>query len=837
MKITLVKCPSWMVSSSIENRPSLQAFNYIKTTDNWNEIEVEAETIGPFNSCHMVVQTQGNLSTNAYNLAYFLGDSGITYYYLISDITVVQSQQTGAYITHLSLVLEVYYTFLLQYFDETWQVNNQEAVFFIQKHMVRHTFPYGGLGEWSIDFRKQFYLKQHFSQLDNLSTNSNKMTYIANWRDYNNGGWPANVPQYHTMSMTNFAVIGSQDYYIGSFMYMLTKISPSLGEMGDSSYVWYPYWGLSGYMGQAPTLAAVAVGSTGSYIGDNCGTIPWWFVIQNIGSKAYADFVVFPVPLQGGLVIKQATNGQTGPVYPSYIELNQFAPKSWENNNHSYIWTSDGASFTQSSNFDGFVGSARCYPASPYNYHYILTAKVADSSNATLFEIYTNLQFIFILEPAIISYCNWRVRGAGEDSFVDLTLFWNWNPYSVIQTLCSFQININHPITQITNISYNTLAYINQFGTPSSGNNNPGVSLYESLPSKTNPFSIDILIPYSYNKFNDVYWCLNWKEIYPSASDNWNNYLLGNLNQYHTALNIAHLGLQQAACSAVLGGLGAGFSWFDGTGMFESGLANQGIDDYEKVALTNRLVEFNKKNVFTFLTNENTQLGYYYGTQDRMYYQALWAMQMHEADKDKRRAARYVPKAPIYYQGLQSGMYLFSAGRQYAHYKYLVSGMKQDMSRTSNQRLATNNNVNAYDNAYLSFTFECPVPYELMAAINYYALNGYLINKWIPWGYWNNRQYCNFVKCAYFTDVMISQLESVYKDLIDGLLNAGLRIWNVKYVNDFSSNLNINSVLMNTVFDMNLTNIQYPNFEIDGTGSGQQELAWINGEIGEYGQG
>ncbi|MBR4486704.1 hypothetical protein IKS57_05150 [bacterium] len=74
-------------------------------------------------------------------------------------------------------------------------------------------------------------------------------------------------------------------------------------------------------------------------------------------------------------------------------------------------------------------------------------------------------------------------------------------------------------------------------------------------------------------------------------------------------------------------------------------------------------------------------------------------------------------------------MYLFSAGRQFSHYKYLVSGMKEDMSRTSNQRLATNNNVTAYDNAYLSFTFECPVNYELVAAINYYALNGYLINK------------------------------------------------------------------------------------------------------------
>ena len=116
MKITLVKCPSWMVSSSVENRPSLQAFNYIKTTDNWSEYTVQAETIGPFNSCHMIVQTQGNLSNNFYSLAYFKMDGQYTYYYLISDITVVQDQQSGLFITHLSLVLEVYYTFLLSYF-------------------------------------------------------------------------------------------------------------------------------------------------------------------------------------------------------------------------------------------------------------------------------------------------------------------------------------------------------------------------------------------------------------------------------------------------------------------------------------------------------------------------------------------------------------------------------------------------------------------------------------------------------------------------------------------------------------------------------------------------
>lgn len=835
MKIKLVHCPSWMVSSSVENRPSLQAFNFIKTTDSWSEIEVEAETIGPFNSTHMIVQTDGDLSKNFYNLAYFVNEDGLTpaYYYLISDITVVQEQETGLFITHLSLVLEVYYTFLLSYFDETWPINNQEAVFFIQKHMVRHVFPNGSTGGWAVNFEQQFYLKQHFSQLDNLSTNSNKVTYVANWRDYNNGGWPANVPQYHTMTMTNFAISGSQNYYIGSFMYMLTKISPSLGKMGDSSYIWYPYWGLSGYIGQAPTLAAVAVGSTGSYIGDNCGTIPWWFVIQNIGSKAYADFVVFPVPLQGGLVIKQATNGQTGPVYPSYIELNQFAPSTWENNNYSYIWTSNGAGFVQSSNFDSFIGSARCYPASPYNYHYVFTTDPSNISNTQIYKLFFNIKMIFILEPAIISYCNWRVRGAGEDSFVDLTLFNNWNPYSVIQTLCSFQININHPITQITNISFNTLYYINGFGTPTSGNNNPGVSLYESLPTTSNPFNIALLSPYSYNKYNDVYWCLNWKEIYPSASDNWNNYLLGNLNQYHTALNIAHLGLQQAACSAVLGSLGAGFSWFDGVGMFESGLVNQGIDDYEKLALTNRLVEYNKANYMS-LIGQNTPFATYFHQNDRMYYQAQWAQQIHEADKDKRRAARYEPKAPVYYQGLQAGMYLFSAGRQYAHYKYLVSGMKQDMSRTSNQRLATNNNVTAYDNAYLSFTFESPVQYELVSAINYYALNGYLLNKWIPWGYWNNRQYCNFVKCAYFTDVMMSLIESVYKDLIDGLLNAGIRIWNVKYVNDFSDNLNINCVLINSIEDNSLSGINYPNYEIDPQGQAQQELTWINGKVSQY---
>ena len=139
------------------------------------------------------------------------------------------------------------------------------------------------------------------------------------------------------------------------------------------------------------------------------------------------------------------------------------------------------------------------------------------------------------------------------------------------------------------------------------------------------------LQPYTYNSINDAYYTINLKCVYPSVSNNWNNYLLNNLNQYHTALNIAHYAVQNSFANMVTGGIGGLFSMMDKSPLDTLNIGN------------------------SFAGSEISNIFNYYS--------------------------------------------------QEAQYNYLKTGKQQDMSRVGNERLATNNNVIAYNNYLLTFIF------------------------------------------------------------------------------------------------------------------------------------
>ena len=124
---------------------------------------------------------------------------------------------------------------------------------------------------------------------------------------------------------------------------------------------------------------------------------------------------------------------------------------------------------------------------------------------------------------------------------------------------------------------------------------------------------------------------------------------MNNLNEYHTALNIAHFGLQQAQANIAFGALGGLFG---------------GISLKSMLGMTSSIT----------------------GS-------------------------------------------VFNEEMQQQSYNYLKTGKQQDMSRVSNERLATNNNVISYYNYLLSFVFEYPVKYEQVLATNYCILNGYVLKR------------------------------------------------------------------------------------------------------------
>ena len=357
-------------------------------------------------------------------------------------------------------------------------------------------------------------------------------------------------------------------------------------------------------------------------------------------------------------------------------------------------------------------------PANPGIFYFIM-------NNPTSLNGATAFSFVFDTDPYILNYCKFRCRGAGEDAFTDLTFFDWMTPTTFINTLYSFSLNLNHPTTQITNIP-------------------PNANVDENFFMK----------PWGYNNISDVFFVLNWKAIFPSMSNNWTNYLVNNLNQYHTALNVAHFGLQQAQANiafAAINGIGSAVgSFFDGDfGAMGASIAG----------------------IASGLTNAS-----------------------------------------------------FNEMSQQVQYNYLKTGKKKDMTRISNERLATNNNVLSYNNYLLTFIFESPVAYEQNMIANYCILNGYVLDRWEPFSFWYNRKYCNYIKCCYFADCLLPNLIVSYKKSIDEMMNGGIRVWSNAAYNQLTPTLNINFVLLGTSFE----NIGgYTNAELN---ENNKEINFLNNE-------
>jgi hypothetical protein len=75
---------------------------------------------------------------------------------------------------------------------------------------------------------------------------------------------------------------------------------------------------------------------------------------------------------------------------------------------------------------------------------------------------------------------------------------------------------------------------------------------------------------------------------------------------------------------------------------------------------------------------------------------------------------------------------IFTEMTQQQDYNYITHGMKGDMTRSSNERLAVEANIISYNNCDLTFIFEYPVDMELYMCVNYCILNGYVVGRYLP---------------------------------------------------------------------------------------------------------
>ena len=632
MIATLYKLPTWIME---ENKPSYNLF-----------IELEQQALQEIISCETIeyptlttLNVRSSLTLNNWNIYNYININNL--WYKIVDVSYISANNN---VVNIDGEIDIYLSYVLKYFD----VNNTnfygQVVFFKQKHLNR--WYYNTNNNKVINFEQQFYLKNKHQKLADLGKNPAKAAdgAIEQWYNPNN-----NTPSYSSSTLTTF--------YGSGYIYALFNLTAN-----ESNQTFYNNMAVSGLVNVGNNIAYGSVNEN-SNIGYG---LPWWYVLQYVGNAAYTDYIVLPMPIEYGYILNNALSFEqtinnaslnfTDNVCPDVI-----TDSAWYGITNIIAWT-----------------------VNPQNLYYFYNPNNQSNTQPQTLKPFNK---IFNIEPYIFQYCNFRVRGAGEDSLVDLTYFNNVNPTSYINTLYSFCININHPTTQITNVLYNFLFFQVE----------------------------NVMYPYAYNSISDCFYCLNWKLIYPSLSNNWNNYMLTNLNQYHTALNIAHYGLQKSQADLGFDAMKAATGTI--SGFFDGGIGgaiNGAINGAES------------------LTN---------GT--------------------------------------------FNEMSQQQEYNYLKTGKKADMSRTSNARLATNNNAIAYNNFLVSFVFEYPPEYEQIIAINYCILNGYVVDKWLPFNFWYNRKVVNYVSCSYFADVMLPNMNLTYKKAIDKLFNDGFRVWclneNIEY--------------------------------------------------------
>lgn len=670
-----------------DNRLSYEAFNYILAHSEQATIDgviINSEVDNFKISLRIPEASIWNAKWNFIQIK----DDTNTVYYTVNNAILVEDANPQAVDVNCSI--DLYYSYMINLFSET-NNNNQTPIFFKQKHCNRFYYiPYENKQLESVYYSKQFYLLIKHPELENIKA-THKYTYIPS------------VDMYNTRlnaNITNCAMLSST--YPG-YVYALVKIG---ANQFNATYANNPLQSfLLGLINinnnpvnnQYTNNNAFTMTSNGYY-----SSVAWWWLTTYSGADEYEDYIVLPITVEIALVETSETNyEQLKPTLMTYIgTLSKSAPtEDWKN--------------------------LIAYSCNPQHLYYLYNANTLNN------EITTMLNVACGAEPYIMNYYGFRVRSCGEDSFVDLTAFDQCSSYAYLTSLFSYVINMNHPVTQITNIPYNKLVNIfNQWGNSADTPNT-------------------ILIPWKYNQLTDPIWSINWKAIYPSASNNWSNYLLNNLNQYHTALNIAHYAVQSSFANAVLGGISSGIN------LTRSGMS--------------------------FVPEELDDFGY--GMSDRF--------------NNSIGSLNFLDEATNNTNNLVNNV--FSYLQQKQEYNYLKYGKQQDLSRIANLRLATNNNAIAYNDFVLSFVLETPLISEIYTICNYIELNGYIVDRWLPFYYWLNRKYVNYFKAAYLSDMLIPSLIKPYKQAIDKICNFGFRIWTLAAINDgyINDTLNLNPFLYN----------------------------------------
>lgn len=303
--------------------------------------------------------------------------------------------------------------------------------------------------------------------------------------------------------------------------------------------------------------------------------------------------------------------------------------------------------------------------------------------------------------------------------------------------------NINSTTNPATTVINQLYLYLGSFmltiSSPNMMLTNIPISLYSIYYNNSAALGPAWISCWNYNALNDAIFSIILKNELPSLTTAWGNYIANNKNNYSMALNVANLQCQNAQASIKMANANYGGS----------------VASYDNVAAD--LLNIVK---------------------------GSFSSQVASTYNASIEANTIAPN---------------DANIQQDKLNYLQTGMKADYSRVSNMRVSAQDCPNAlYDSTY-TWIYEYLPLYEQYVVINYYALNGYVLERWDKWGNWKNRKYCNYIKCSNWCNALGTYIPLVYRSGVDHLFNIGFRVWmNVAFSSNYEA-VPYNNIIANSV--------------------------------------
>ena len=783
----LYKLPAWFASP--DDKPSKELLNLWLSRDT---AFVVSETPDFPDSETIMVQTSINSDSMINAMEYNFIRYADTWYV----ITKAELKQASPNVWIFTGTMDIYLTWLVDFFSETNAINKTQTqlVFFKQKHVNRFVWneTTNKNGWYGIQYEIQQYLLNQHPALNGIDKRPVKSTYVPTLNNptnsnyytnnlYENGSKNYDVLINNGTTTFNFYWEGSGtletatityagngatplntytpqpvfiDNSVSAYPIMIAKQNKNmiLG-MGDNMngvipYVFYDFNALTPYNS---SLEQGAVNFTITYDNksDTFEFIPRCSLayadLYNIPADDYMGVYILPLPTTQWIPISMGdimhfipfSSVVNAPFLDALSPLHLNVPKG---NATTLSLALENMNITPLQLTVGFVPSNNTWQClsnqgtSPFN----LAVQPGDLSN---------------MEPALMNWYRVNVRMYGQDNLINPTNF-NYKCLSYFDSTINNGDNLMAPTDpqyailqlmnyltsfQITisppNIMVTNIPWVDLYPAYSSTG-----TLYQYTDNYTQPlFHGELNLPtdaWNYNSQSDIIFSFVVNSDIPTPSTAWSNYIANNKNNYDTALNISYLMAEQA---------------------------QQNINVVKQGYMGTIGSLLNPISDLTGLINGGTiQKGF-------------------RAQAERIEATQIAPE---------------SYAEQADKYNYLAYGKEQDMTRVSNMRVSSTSSLNVENNVEYCMVAEVPPLYEQIAVVNYYALNGYLVDKWVPWCMWYNRRLCNFVSCAMFSNAMIPNISTVWKGKVDELMNKGFRVWSSNNYNQEDWTVPYDNVLL-----------------------------------------